>query len=171
MKGSNRRAVINNWASWWGHREKCSVCRTNLSFCICNAWFNFAARAQKRGCMSFYFGGFGFTLILGEKNRLSETAFLLPSKPNTILPSSSNHVSGLQANPKKLKIALNQPQLLVAAREDKDHKQKAVLPTCYSRGVCSSQWKCRKMEMWNNRPKESSFCIWQYPSILPQSFN
>lgn len=91
--------------------------------------------------------GFWFYVNSGGKNRLSETAFLLPSKPNTILPSSSNHVSGLQANPKKLKIALNQPQLLVAAREDKDHKQKAVLPTCYSRGVCSSQWKCRKMEM------------------------
>lgn len=62
--------------------------------------------------------------------RLSETTFVLPSKPNIInLPNSSNHVSELKANPKKLKDCFKLPQLLVAV-EDEDHRQEAVLPTC-----------------------------------------
>lgn len=137
-KGPTRRAVINNWQFWWGHKEKCSVCRINLSFCICNAWFNFPARAGKMWLNVIYFWGFWFHVNY-EKNtnhfRLSETTFLLPSKPNIILPNSSNHVSGLKGNPKKLKECSKLPQLPVAAGEEKDHRQEAVLPTCYSRGI------------------------------------
>lgn len=93
--------------------------------------------------MSFYFGGeegdFHVNSEKKKKNRLSEITFLLPSKPSAILPSPCNHVSGLKANPKKLKIVLNEPQLPVAARKDTDHRQKAVLPTWRSRGMFSSQ--------------------------------
>lgn len=66
----------------------------------------------------------------------------------TLEGNSCNHdVSGLKANPEKLKGCSKLPQLLVAAGEGKDHRQEDVLPTSYSRGILSSEWKCRKMEI------------------------
>lgn len=92
--------------------------------------------------MAFYFRGEEGDFHVNsekKKNRLLEITFLLPNKPGAILPSLCNHVSGLQAKPKKLKIVLNEAQLPVAARKDTDHRQKAVLPSRCSRGMFSSQ--------------------------------